>query len=110
MSAESTVVFYGVQFNMRDEEITALEDRSHPLLVVARRNGLKHYWGNFATPNSKWLLFIGDKLGILGLENEWEIQIRHDDLSDRMNEVEAKLRLTGIDEPPILCMAWQPDS
>ena len=35
MSTESTVAFYGVRFQVRHEEITSLEERSHPLLIAA---------------------------------------------------------------------------
>jgi hypothetical protein len=110
MSADSTVVYYGVRFEVSDDEVVALENRSHEKIIVARRYGLKYYWGNFAAPNSKYLLFIGDELGIIGLENRRQIHFRAEDLAKRMKETETKLSRAGIAELPALYLEWQTDA
>src|SRR5690242_13750739 len=109
MSAESTVAFYGVRFEIDDEDVTSLEERSHPLLVKARQNGLKTYWGNFAEKGSKYLLFVGDKMGILGFENDRQVRFSVDDLVDRANDTNARLNRGGIVEQAMLYLEWQPD-
>jgi hypothetical protein len=109
MSAESTIIFYGVRLELPEEEITSLEERSHHLIVKARQNGLKFYWGNFAAKGNKYLLFIGDKLAVLGVENEREIQIAPADLNRRIQDTAMRLQKAQIDEQPMLYMAWQPD-
>jgi len=111
MSAESTLAFYGVRFEVANEEIISVEERSHPLLVKARQNGLKTYWGNFAfEEGDQYLLFIGDKIGILGAENDEEVQISIEELVRRARETSDKLKLAGILEPPMLYLAWEPDN
>ena len=60
MSAATTIAFIGVRFEIRtDEEIDSLERRSHPEIIRARKAGLDHYWGNFAAPGERNLLFVG---------------------------------------------------
>jgi hypothetical protein len=109
MSTESMVAFYGVRFEISDEDITSLEERSHPLFVKARQNGLKIYWGNFVAKGNKYLLFIGDNLGILGLENDRQIHISLDELTKRANNTNARLQRAGIVEQAMLYLEWQPD-
>lgn len=109
MSTESTLAFYGVRVEIPEEEINALEEQSHNLIVKARQNGLKFYWGNFATKGSKYLLFIGDRLAVLGFENDREIKISLDDLNKRIRETDARLQKAEISEQPMLYMEWQPD-
>ncbi|HUT08940.1 MAG TPA: hypothetical protein VMY42_00445 [Thermoguttaceae bacterium] len=109
MSAESTVAFYGVRFEIADEDITSLEERSHPLLVKARQNGLKTYWGNFAEKGRKCLLFVGDKVGIFGLENDRQVRVSVDELANRANDTNARLQRAGIVEQAMLYLEWQPD-
>ena len=84
MSTESTLAFYGVRFQVRHEEITSLEQRSHPLLLAARRNGLKTYWANFMPQGEEYFLFIGDRLGVLGFENDREVHLSLDELANRV--------------------------
>jgi len=109
MSSASTIAFYGVRYEIGDDEISLLEERTHPLLLKARQNGLKHYWGNFALKGSKYVLFIGEKLGVLGLENEKEVQLSMQELSTRAVEVDARIHQCGITEPARLYLEWQPD-
>ena len=110
MSAEATVAFYGVRFPVSEDEITALEERSHPRILEARQNGLKYYWGNFAAPNEEYALFIGDNLGILGVENERRVQLSPEELLARVQETNAKLKRAAIMQSPMLYLQWQPDA
>lgn len=108
MATEAVVVFYGVRYAVDDNNIELLESRSDPRLIAARKHGLKYYWGNFAGPQSRYLLFIGDKLGIVGIENDREIQVTPNVLTERMRHTESKLRDAGISEAPQLFIQWQP--
>jgi hypothetical protein len=109
MSSESTIVFYGIRLEISDGELDSLEERTHPLLVTARQNGLKHYWGNFALKGSKYVLLIGDRLGVFGLENEKSLQISLPELATRAAETDDRLQRCGITEPARLLLEWQPD-
>jgi hypothetical protein len=109
MSAESTTAFYGVRFEIPQDEVHLLELRTHPLVVKARQNGLKFYWGNFAPKGYRYLLFIGDKLGVLGLENEQELQLSLEELTRRASETRSRLHQAGIEVPCKVYLEWQPD-
>ena len=111
MSAESFLAFYGVRLEVPDGEIALLDNRAHPIMIAARKNHLKHYWGDFAGPSTKrTLLFVGDNIGSLGLENAAEIQVSRDELIRRMDETEDRLRSAGIGGPVMLYLQWEPDA
>ena len=67
MSADSCVVYYGLRYHVLLEELEALETRTDPRVVAARKVGLRAYFGNFAAPDERFLLFIGAQIGVLGL-------------------------------------------
>jgi len=110
MSTASTIVFFGVRFELTEDEVTALEERTHPKLVAATQCGLKHYWGNFDAPGRRYLLFIGDRLGVLGLEDDREIEISTVELAARMKDTEIKLQRAGIVTAAALYLQWQADA
>lgn len=110
MSVESTVVFYGVRFDITDNEVVSLEDRSDVRLSMAKKNGLKWYWGNFASPEKLYYLFIGDEIAIAGFEKDRDIQLPSDVLVDRMRQTQEKLQKAGLSQPPMLYIQWQPDA
>ncbi len=110
MSADTFIGFYGVRFELRSGELESLEDKSDPRLVFARKHGLKSYWGNFGGSKEKWLLFIGARLGVFGVENEREYSIHSRALLDLMRDTEAKLTSAGVKEQPALYLQWQPDT
>lgn len=111
MSADSTVAFLGVRFKIQDADVPLLENRSHRLQQKARECGLTTYWGTFSYPESRSVfLFIGDKLGIIGLENEREVCLSVESLSSRVQETTARLCRAGISESPLIHVQWQPDA
>ena len=110
MSTETTVVFYGIRVNVAEDEIPALEDRSDARLVRARRHGLGWYWGNFAEPRERYLLFIGEKIGVMGFENAREVEISRQSLMDRMHDTDEKLKGAGFTGYPSLYVQWQKDA
>ena len=110
MSSPATVVFYGVRFELAEDEIPALEERSDPRLVSARRNGLKHYWGNFGAPGERWYLFVGAKLGILGPEGASDVMLDGRDLEGLIKDTNSRLRDGGFTGVSKLYIQWQSDA
>src|SRR5947209_19965588 len=84
MSASACIAFYGLRFDIRPDEIAALESRSDPRMVAARKAGLKHYWGNFGAPGEHYFLFVGYQLGTLGPENSPEVAESYEGLINIM--------------------------
>lgn len=110
MSSPASVAFYGVRFEIAEEEIPGLEERSDPRLVSAMRNGLKHYWSNFDAPAERYCLFVGSKLGILGPEGQDEVVLDGQDLQAVIADTDRKLREGGFAEVPRLYIQWQSDA
>jgi hypothetical protein len=110
MSAPACLMFYGVRYDVGEGEIEALEERSDPRIVSARKNGLKFYWGNFGLQQERWLLFVGANLGTFGLENSIETALKRQELDGLIKETEFKLRQAGFSEEPKLYVQWQPDA
>lgn len=110
MSADSCLIFYGVRFEVSESEITSLEERTHPMMVVARKHGLQHYWGNFGGEVQRNLLFIGTKIGVLGPENSAEVVMAADQLAKIAAETERKLKAAGIAEAAAFWCQWNPDA
>jgi hypothetical protein len=108
MSA-TTIAFYGIRLNLGEDEIEALEDRSHPALLSARKVGLQHYWGNFGAPGESYLLFVGKLLGKLGVEDASELRVDAAQLGQIAAEVSSKLSSEGFSELPALLLQYQPD-
>lgn len=109
MSAPICIAFYGIRFELGQSEIEPLEERSDQRLVAARKNGLKHYWGNFGIPGEKWLLFIGASLGEFGVEGQPDAEFDKQALQSLMAETESKLLLAGFNQVPKFYFQWQED-
>lgn len=107
MSAPAVVVFYGVRFVLAEDELPALEARSDPRLVSARKHGLKHYWGNFGGTAERWCLFLGAKMVILGPEDQSTWEMSGGSLLNLIEETNARLRAASVDGVPSLYVEWQ---
>lgn len=110
MSAPSCVCFYGVRRSVTGLEIEPLETRTHPLIKASRDAGLQHYWGNFGAPGSRYYLFVGTRLGLLGEENTLEVQMGDQELASRIQTTKEKLKQAGIEDAPSLYIQWMPDA
>jgi hypothetical protein len=110
MSASACVVFYGIRFEVRPDEVDALEMRSDPRIQAARKAGLKHYWANFGLPGERYLLFVGASLGVLGSENQAEVALSLPDLQAACESTKAKLVGAGLAGEPALYLQWRPDA
>lgn len=110
MSADRCVVFFGIRRKFDDDEIDSLEDRTHPLIVLARKNGLDHYWGFFGEEiQLDKLIFIGLNIGVVGIEGKSEIIVAPSEFSRISSETTEKFKRAGIDEPPSLIVVREPD-
>lgn len=110
MSAESTVVFFGLQFEVPAAEVELLELKRHPLLAKARAASLQHYWADFGDVEPRYFLIIGRKLAIVGLENDAEVTLGEEELSVSMAETSTKLRANGFSEEPQLILKFLPST
>lgn len=109
MSAPSTLVFYGLRVTVDESEIESLEMRSHPLVVKARENRLKSYWGRFGIGDNRYFLFIGDLWGSIGAEGHADVEISLGDAVTRATDTDSALMRAGFDGSPALYIVWQAD-
>ena len=109
MSANACVIYFGLRFDIAPDAIEALETRSDPRIVAARKAGLKCYWGNFGAPGERYLLFVGAQIGVMGPEGQLEVQLSAGDLEALAASVQAKLGKAGLEGTPGLHAQWQTD-
>ena len=107
--ADTTVVFYGIKLEVSDDDLDELESRSHPMQIAARNSGLENYWGIFAAPNERYLLFVGKLLGKIGVEDRMEIEIEGDDFAKTAKVIGEKLSESGLFGTATLYVEYQPD-
>lgn len=108
--AATTIVFYGIRLNVAEDEIESLEERSHTAVVVARKAGLDHYWGNFDAPGERYYLFLGKLFGKLGEEDSKEALVTSADFSNTAADVDDRLSKAGFSQTPSLYLQFQPDA
>jgi len=108
MSAESVVAFFGIRIELQKSDVEPLELRQHPLMLRARGASLQHYWGNFGGVDPKYLLLIGKKLAILGVENSSECIVSDAELRELTADVRRKLQAAGFDGEPALLLQVEP--
>lgn len=100
MGADSVVAWYGVRYRLgsalSDEEIEPLEARSDPRIVAARRVGLQSRWGR-TTDGGEYFLLVGTLLGVMGIENEAELDVPDDDLDQIRERTRRLLGKSGLD-------------
>lgn len=108
--ASTTIAFIGTRLDVTEDEIELLEDRSHPVIVQAKRNGLDFYWGNFEAPDERYFLFVGKLLGKLGVEDAAQVQIPAAQFADIESAVSRGFEQAGISAKPILIVQFQPDA
>ncbi len=110
MSSDTFVVYFGLRFEVAPEEVEGIELRSDARVAAARRAGLKYYWGNFGGLQEKYLLFIGQQIGILGAENSSEVSLSLLDAESSFEATKTKLLENGFAETPAIHLSWQPDA
>ena len=109
MSSDTFIAYFGLRFEISIDEAEAVEDRSDARVVAARKAGLKYYWGNFGGLQERYLLFVGEQIGILGDENAAEVSLPLNDVRLSIDGVKEKLGKAGLFGAPELHLSWQPD-
>lgn len=104
MSTESVIAFFGIRVEVEESEVEQLELRQHSLIVRARSASLQNYWGNFGEAEPKYVVLIGKKLSILGVENSAEFIVSQTGLIELMTDVRRKLESAGFDKEPELIL------
>lgn len=109
MSAASCLAYFGLKFQIRSDELEAIEQRSDPRIIMSRRVGLDHYFGNFGGSEEKLALFVGTQIALLGPENNIEFVINESELQEIINLTKNKIRETGLSGSPSLHLQWHTD-
>lgn len=100
MSADVSLFFYGLRFEVAESDIELLIQRKHPWIVKARASGLHFYWDNFGGQTPLYYFFIGRKIAIMGVENNVEKVMCDADLAAIVEDTKIKLKSAGIYEEP----------
>jgi hypothetical protein len=111
VSAEGFVVYYGLRWDIRqDDEATvqALERREDQRIQSARRNGLETYWGR-TEEEERYFLFVGRELGCFGREGQNSAQVEDETLLRILDETKRKLKAAGFLGLPALHCQFEPD-
>jgi hypothetical protein len=104
MGADAFVAFYGIKvvLDPNDEDmLDAVGDDSDPRCQRALTFGLHTHAGRM-TEGEDYFLFIGRRLGWLGLEHASHVQVDMHHLSDLHALVRAKLIEAGFSGTPAL--------
>lgn len=109
MSSDTFIAYYGLRFEISNDEIEAIEDRSDARVAAARKIGMKYYWGNFGGLEERYLLFVGEEIGIFGDENSVEASFNLEDSRFSANDMKKKFNLAGFFGDPELHLIWQSD-
>ena len=96
-------------FEIPFDEVEGLELRTDRRLVVARNARLDSYWGNVGGFDEQYVLLIGGQIGILGPENQLEIQVTDAELQAIIASTRQKLISAGFDGEPQLHILWEQD-
>lgn len=100
MSADATVVFYGIQVPIPNSEVEACELRTHPLMKAAKAAGLDTYWADFIPDDTvQHEMLVGRRWGIFGLEDSLEAHIERGTVNLTMEKVDAFLAGIGLSSP-----------
>jgi len=109
MSASACVVFFGLRYEIDRNEIEALETRSDTRIVAAKKSGLQYYWANFGTPGERYLLFVGAKIAVLGLEDNLQFSLSAEDFLALLESTKTKLKTADLNGPVSLHLQWLQD-
>jgi len=106
MSCDFCLFFFGIRFSIFEDDIEALEERTHPIMIQAQSAALQYYWANFGGHAEKCFLFVGRNLGILGREDLNENEFFRDDLDAIAAATRRTLVSAGFSEEPRFYLQW----
>jgi hypothetical protein len=109
MGADAFVGFFGIKITLdpNDEAtLDAVGSDTDPRCINAIRVGLQTHSGNM-TDGEDYFLYIGHRLGWLGLEHEGHVQLSIDRLTEIQSAVIKKLKVAGFLETPALHLQFE---
>jgi hypothetical protein len=104
MGADAFIAFYGVKIAISrtdQDTLDALEARTDSRLRDARQRGLHAYWGR-VTEGEDYFLYVGYRIGLLGVENDTYVQVPLVKLNETATSVQVRLKDAGFRERPAL--------
>lgn len=104
MGADSFIAFYGVKFAIDPDDeqtVNALELCLDPRCKAAERAGLQTHWGR-VTEGEEYFLYVGHRIGWLGIEYDSHVQVRTDELTEIVTIMQSKLKEAGFNQSPAL--------
>jgi hypothetical protein len=69
MGADAFIAFYGLRFELTDDELDSVERHADDRLLAARGANLHTHFGR-PTDGEPHFLFVGTRLGVFGIEGE----------------------------------------
>lgn len=110
MSADRTIVFYGIRLDITSEDLDRLdEDNGDPRIIIAEKQKLDVYYANFGGMTERFLLFIGKNLGSFGIEDNQEHIFTAEDLNAIFTDTNYRLAMATLNGVPKLYIEWQQD-
>lgn len=110
MSSSACIAYFGLRFDVSVNEVDSLEQRRDARQIVAKGVGLSSYWGNFGGEIERYVLLIGTKIAILGIEDEATATLSNEQLSKVMIETMDRLRSANFADGAGLHLEWLPDA
>jgi hypothetical protein len=104
MGADAFVAFYGIKLALDpddEETLDACGDETDPRCVTAKRVGLQTHSGRM-TDGEDYFLYIGERLGWLGLEHASHVTLPPEELLAIIEKVKAGLAEAGLAGTPAL--------
>lgn len=109
MGADSVYFYYGVRRTVApndDEQISQLEDESHPICKLAFAHKLSTTWGCL-TDGADFFILIGHEFGRFGIEGIHERSIDEAQFAGIIESTKARLKEAGFNEPPAFYVQLQ---
>ena len=107
MSASNFHVYYGLRFDLSDQDLSPYERRESPQQIAAREHGLDCWWG--VSNEESYFLLLGTSIGNFGWEYLANNSTDDAKLADIMAQTKAKLAAAGYTDPPALHCQFEPD-
>lgn len=111
MGADSTLIFYGIRFEVLPEETEGLELKTDSRLLRARDAHLEYWWGNFAVDELQeaCYLFVGKLLATVGHEGVYNLVHSPAELASLFERTDSRLASAGVEGDPALYVQFEPD-
>jgi hypothetical protein len=111
--ADTWIAFYGVKFDIPEDEDIALNDPEHPFIAQVVEAGLD--WCDLPfldrrnTDDLTVALMVGSELGRFGQEDMFSLSITDHTMQAVASNVKMRLQRLAIDQEPRLWLVFQPE-